>query len=197
MDGKLPSTVPSDFHFSGNVRRYYVAAEEVEWNFAPTGWDNWMGVPIDLSPRAKRYTTHNTTYLKALYRGYTDSSFSQKTEQPPWQGTQGPTLRAEVGDMIEIMFVNKMSRNYATMHSMGLAYSKMSEGADYPGQPMAGKNSSIPLGDAVPPVDGGIGPGECVVYKWLASDIAGPNDGEPARVRDIDLRGQVLALTLQ
>jgi hypothetical protein len=44
MDGQLPSTVPLDFHFSGNVRRYYIAAEEVEWDYAPTGWDNWLGV---------------------------------------------------------------------------------------------------------------------------------------------------------
>jgi hypothetical protein len=44
MDGQLPSFVPSNFHFSGNVRRYYVAAEEVEWDYAPTGWDNWLGV---------------------------------------------------------------------------------------------------------------------------------------------------------
>ena len=46
MDGKLPSVVPQDFNFSGNVRRYYVAAEEVEWNYGPTGWDNWLGVQI-------------------------------------------------------------------------------------------------------------------------------------------------------
>jgi hypothetical protein len=44
MDGKLPSFVPSNSHFSGNVRRYYIAAEEVEWDYAPTGWDNWLGV---------------------------------------------------------------------------------------------------------------------------------------------------------
>jgi hypothetical protein len=44
MDGQLPSHVPSNFHFSGNVRRYYIAAEEVEWDYAPSGWDNWLGV---------------------------------------------------------------------------------------------------------------------------------------------------------
>jgi hypothetical protein len=44
MDGQLPSPTSSDFHFSGNVRRYYIAAEEVEWDYAPTGWDNWLGV---------------------------------------------------------------------------------------------------------------------------------------------------------
>lgn len=183
MNGQLPTQTPSDFHFSGNVRRYYIAAEEVEWNYAPTGWDNWMGVPIDQSPRSKPFTTFGTTYLKALYRGYTNPSFKQLTEQGPWQGTQGPTLRSEVGDMLEIMFVNKLSKNYASMHSMGLAYNKMSEGSDYVANPEPGANASIPLSAAVPPVDSGIGPGECVVYKWLVNDLAGPNGNNPSRVR--------------
>jgi len=104
MDGQLPQPTPVSFDFSGNVRRYYVAAELVDWNYAPTGWDNYMGLPLDQSWRVKmdnfggRYT-----YTKALYRGYTDSSFTELTEQPPWQGTLGPTLRSEVGDMIEIV----------------------------------------------------------------------------------------------
>lgn len=42
MDGKLPSQsgIPSasGFQFSGNVRSYYVAAEQVAWNYAPSGW---------------------------------------------------------------------------------------------------------------------------------------------------------------
>jgi hypothetical protein len=44
LDGRLPAFTPSNFHFSGNVRRYYIATEEVEWDYAPTGWDNWLGV---------------------------------------------------------------------------------------------------------------------------------------------------------
>lgn len=46
LNGLLPSSVPTGFNFSGNVRRYYVAAEEVEWDYAPTGWDNWLGVSL-------------------------------------------------------------------------------------------------------------------------------------------------------
>lgn len=44
LDGQLPYQTPSNFDFSGNVRRFYVAAEEVEWHYAPSGWDNWLGV---------------------------------------------------------------------------------------------------------------------------------------------------------
>lgn len=142
-----------------------------------------LQVPIELSPRAQRsgLLQYGTTWLKALYRGYTDSTFSTLSEQPPWQGTQGPTLRAEVGDLIEIMFVNKLQKNYATMHSMGLAYSKHSEGADYPNNTMPGENVILTEGDAVPPIDNGVAPGDCVVYKWMVDDLAGPNDGEPAK----------------
>jgi len=43
-----------------------------------------------------------TIYDKALYRGYTGPDFKTRTEQAPWQGYMGPTLRAEVGDMIEV-----------------------------------------------------------------------------------------------
>jgi hypothetical protein len=37
MDGSLPSFIPKDFQHSGNVRRYYVSAEIVPWNYAPSG----------------------------------------------------------------------------------------------------------------------------------------------------------------
>ena len=36
MDGKLPYYQPMGFNFSGNIRRYYVAAEVDTWNYAPT-----------------------------------------------------------------------------------------------------------------------------------------------------------------
>ncbi|KAI7287602.1 Cupredoxin [Hortaea werneckii] len=186
LDGQLPSPTPLGYNFSGNVRRYYVAAEEEEWDYAPTGWDNWLGVPFDISPRANfaSYNEYGTKWLKALYRGYTDSTFSQRNEQPAFQGTQGPTIRSEVGDLIEIMFVNNLSENYATMHSMGLAYNKAhGEGADYPNNTSPGVNVVLDENNAVPPVpQHGVGPGGCVVYKWMVPENAGPNNNEPARV---------------
>ncbi|THX23256.1 hypothetical protein D6D11_10556 [Aureobasidium pullulans] len=181
----MNSSVPSSlgFNFSGTIRRYYVAAEEVEWDYAPTGWDNWLGVPLHDSIRAKNagYLEYGTVWTKALYRGYTDATFTQRTEQPAWQGTQGPILRAEVGDVIEILFLNNLTNHYATMHSMGLAYQKSSEGADYP-DAEPGVNFKILEEDAVPPVEPGVAPGGCVVYKWMVTELAGPNEGEPARL---------------
>jgi hypothetical protein len=37
MDGKLPYYQPTGFNFSGNIRRYYIAAEIDTWDYAPTG----------------------------------------------------------------------------------------------------------------------------------------------------------------
>ncbi|KAK3658498.1 hypothetical protein LTR56_001909 [Elasticomyces elasticus] len=183
LNGQIPVPTPPNWNFSGTIRRYYVAAEEVEWDYAPSGWDNWLGVPMNVSPRANMAGSnqYGTKWLKALYRGYTDSSFTTYSEQPAWQGIQGPTIRSEVGDLIEIMFVNKLSKNYATMHSMGLEYTQDNgEGADY--YPTDTVNYTLPEAGAVPPLQKGVGPGGCVVYKWMVDDLAGPNNGEPARV---------------
>lgn len=109
--------------------------------------------------------TYGTKWLKALYRGYTDASFTTLSPQPPWQGTLGPTLRSEVNDLVQIMFVNRLPDNYATMHSMGLGYTKaVGEGADYPNNTAPGQDSPQTYVNAVPPA---VAPGNCVVYKWF------------------------------
>jgi len=186
LNGHPPAVTPPGYDWNGVVRRFYVAAEEVEWDYTPTGWDNWLGVPIGLSPRANRINLNKwgSKWQKALYRGYTDDTFSTYSEQPAWQGTQGPTIRAEVGDLIEIMFVNKLDRYYATMHSMGLSYTKYDgEGADYPNNTAPGENVVIGTNNAVPPMNGGVQPGDCTVYKWMVGTADGPlQGGFPAQV---------------
>lgn len=186
MDSQLPSknSIPSNYNFSGTVRTYYVAAEEMAWNFAPDGWDNWLGVPIQNSPHAAAAGYLNLTgsigaswgleFQKALYKGYTDDSFTTQTEQPATNGINGPILRAEVGDMIQIMFVNNLSENYASMHSMGLYYGKQYEGSLYPNT-TDGSTPNVQEQDAVPP-------GGCAVYKWIVSDSQAPAPGQSSRL---------------
>lgn len=77
--------------------------------------------------------------------------------------------------MVEIMFTNKLTKSYATMHSMGLAYTKDNEGAVYPNNTTPGEVETSPESGAVPP-------GGCVVYKWLVTDTSGPQMGQPARL---------------
>ena len=88
-------------------------------------------------------------------------------------GIQGPTIRSEIGDLIEILFTNKLTRNYASIHSMGLAYSKENEGALYPNATSSDPHVAPVRGDAVPP-------GECVVYKWVVPESSAPPPKEPA-----------------
>lgn len=61
--------------------------------------ESWRAWEQDYIPTN---TSLGTKFDKALYRGYTDSSFTSMTEQPDWLGYQGPILRAEVNDMIEV-----------------------------------------------------------------------------------------------
>src|SRR5690348_3777771 len=37
----------SDANFQGQTRTYYIAADEVQWNFAPTGMNQITGKPFD------------------------------------------------------------------------------------------------------------------------------------------------------
>lgn len=47
-------------------------------------------MPLNISPRAKAANAleYGTKWEKALYRGYTDETFTQQSEQPSWQGMQ-------------------------------------------------------------------------------------------------------------
>lgn len=65
------------------------------------------------------------------------------------------------------------------MHSMGLAYTKPYEGSDYPNNTMPGVGNTLLIADYGPPM---LGPEDCIVYKWMVNDEAGPSDGLPAKV---------------
>jgi hypothetical protein len=63
---------------------------------------------------------------------------------------------------------------------MGLAYTKPYEGSDYPNNTMPGVNVTLPIADYGPPM---LGPEDCIVYKWMVNNEAGPSDGLPAKVQ--------------
>lgn len=161
---------------TGKTRTYYVAADEVDWDYAPTGRDEAMGHPFD--DLEKGYTEtgpHHIgrVYKKAIYREYTDESFSTlKTRAPAEQylGLIGPVIRGEVGDTIKILFKNKASHPYS-MHPHGVFYKKDSEGADY--------NDATSGADKA---DGGVPPGATHVYTWMVPERAGPGPNDPSSV---------------
>src|SRR6266705_808894 len=91
----------------GATREYFIAAEEVVWDFAPSGRNLVHGGPI---PKPYR-----TKWKKARYVQYTDGTFATQTPQPPWLGVLGPIIRAEVGDTV---FNEAHDRERGLMHSI-------------------------------------------------------------------------------
>ena len=155
------------------TRMYYIAADLVQWDYAPSGLNKVSGAPFTeeealFAAQDEDKTRIGRVYKKALYREYTDESFSTLKPRPPeWEhlGALGPLVRAEVGDTIEIVFRNNADRPFS-MHPHGVFYTKNSEGAPYDDE------DGVTKGDAVPP-------GETHTYVWPVPERAGPgpNDG--------------------
>src|SRR4029077_2671175 len=158
------------------TRTYYVAAEEMNWDYAPSGRDETMGHPFD--EVAKGYTEpgpHHIgrVYKKALYREYTDSAFTTlkaRAVDEQYLGLLGPVLRGEVGDTIKVVFKNLASRPYS-MHPHGVWYQKDSEGADYSDSPGAADKT-----------DGAVPPGSTHTYIWQIPERSGPGPNDPSSV---------------
>lgn len=155
---------------SGKTHTYYIAADEVMWDYAPKG-RNLTGMPggqEDDDQVGKR-----RLYLKAVYREYTDDKFKTlKPRTPEWQhlGILGPLIRAEVGDVIKVIFQNNTQIS-CSMHAHGLAYAKDSEGAMY----NDGTSGTDKADDAV-------APGGRYSYTWLVPERAGPGPGDPSSI---------------
>jgi manganese oxidase len=150
---------------TGVVRQYFVAADEVEWDYAPSGENLisgeaftddenvFVGPADDLIGRV---------YMKSLYREYTDETFTTLKERgPEWEhlGFLGPVLHAEVGDTFEVVFKNN-TRFPASIHPHGVFYTKAYEGAPY-------DDGSDAKGDAVES-------GDTYTYRWDVPNRAGP-----------------------
>src|SRR5215475_6019792 len=106
------------------TRHYYIAAEDVEWDYAPNQLDLVEGKPLPLPWSAQ------TKWAKMRYIEYTDSTFTVRKPQPEWLGILGPVIRAEVGDTVLVEFLNR-SRMAHSIHPHGLRYDKSNEGSHY------------------------------------------------------------------
>jgi len=160
----------------GKIHTYYVAADEVEWDYAPSGINKMTGKPFE--GYAKVFTERGphrigTVYRKAVYREYTDESFTKLKPRPPeWEhaGILGPILRGEVGDTIRVVFKNNATHPYS-IHPHGVFYHKDSEGSSYDD----GTSGSDKDDDHVMP-------GHTHVYIWPLPERAGPGPGDPSSV---------------
>ena len=99
------------------TRHYYIAAEDVTWDYAPSGHDLLSGEPLPQPWLLKR------EWPKTRFIEYTDGTFTTKKPQPEWLGILGPVIRAEVGDDVLVEFLNRTHLAH-NIHPHGLRYDK-------------------------------------------------------------------------
>ncbi len=164
------------FSGDGVTRTYYISADEVAWNYAPSGHNQITGKPFD--DVADVFVKSGpgrigSTYRKCLYRGYTDRTFAHRAVRPArerYLGVLGPVIRAEVGDTIEVVFRNACSFP-TTVHPHGVFYAKDSEGAPYADGTRAADKG-----------DDGVPTGGRHTYVWRVPERAGPGPGDGSSV---------------
>ncbi|HEV8356584.1 MAG TPA: multicopper oxidase domain-containing protein [Gemmatimonadales bacterium] len=160
----------------GRTHAYYVAADEVMWDYAPAAGNGISGEswsPLDKEFVEQRPDRVGKVYKKAVYHEYTDSTFTTLKPRPAgWEhlGILGPLLRASVGDTFRIVFRNNGTHPYS-MHPHGVIYDKDSEGAPY-ADGTTGKDKA----------DDGVPPGGTHVYLWPVPERAGPASGDGSSV---------------
>lgn len=140
------------------VREYWIAAEKVPWNFAPSS-QNLINPDDGLGVWGQKLN-----YTKYRYIGYTDNSYTTPLSQPEWMGILGPQIRAVVGDTIKVHFLNR-SDIPVSIHPHGVLYDKDNEGAD----------SKKSAGASVLP-------GDNFTYSWAVDTDAGPGPNDPSSI---------------
>ncbi|KAM9846219.1 ferroxidase HEPHL1 [Aulostomus maculatus] len=155
----------------GRERVYYVGIIEDLWDYAPTGKNLLNGKNVENDEHASVFLTKGpqrigSVYKKAMFRQYTDATYSQLVPRPSWLGFLGPILRAEIDDVIVVHLKNFATRSYS-MHPHGVFYEKNSEGALYPD----GTSNLLKQDDAVPP-------GESYTYRWEVRPEFAPTDDD-------------------
>uniref|UniRef100_A0A8D1U5K0 Coagulation factor V n=1 Tax=Sus scrofa TaxID=9823 RepID=A0A8D1U5K0_PIG len=138
---------------AARVRQFYVAAQSISWNYHP-------------EPTHPSSSPFATSFKKVVYREY--EAYFQK-EKPPsrMSGLLGPTLYAEVGDIMKVHFRNKADKPLS-IHPQGIKYSKFAEGASYPDHTFL-----------VEKMDDAVAPGQEYTYEWNISEDSGPTHNDP------------------
>ncbi|XP_032887757.1 ceruloplasmin [Amblyraja radiata] len=163
----------------GKERQYYIAAEEIVWDYGPSGIDQFTAKPLD-NPHGdavvffeRGETRIGGKYIKAVYREYTDETFKKLKPRTPDEehlGILGPIIKAEVGDNIKVTFWNNASQTYS-MQPHGLFYEKDVEGANYQ------TNTTEFVGQ--PSRSPHVMPGRTFIYQWSVPKEYGPGSSDP------------------
>ncbi|KAH0624064.1 hypothetical protein JD844_007393 [Phrynosoma platyrhinos] len=157
------------------VRHYYIAAEEVTWNYAPSGLNNFTGEELIHDEDAKTFFEQGDkriggTYKKALFFEYVDDTFTTRRRRLPSKehlGLLGPIIRAEIGDTIRVTFRNKASYPFS-IQPHGLSFTKANEGSFF--STNSGGSSRI---------SSHVNPGNTFIYEWEVPETVGPTSEDP------------------
>ncbi|NXK85918.1 FA8 factor, partial [Formicarius rufipectus] len=143
---------------------YYIAAEEMDWDYAPV-----KPVSLDrnitslyLEPGPQRI---GSKYKKVMFVEYEDATFKKrKVSKQLDKGILGPVIKGEVGDEFKIVFRNLASRPY-NIYPHGLT----SVRPYYTVKPSQAKDvKDIP-----------IPPGQSFTYSWSLTTEDGPTQADP------------------
>uniref|UniRef100_A0A7N8X3W3 Coagulation factor VIII, procoagulant component n=1 Tax=Mastacembelus armatus TaxID=205130 RepID=A0A7N8X3W3_9TELE len=140
------------------VREYYVAAVEIGWDYIYN---------VDPASDQRRRSNIPQKYIKAVYREYTDSTYTVPKPRPAWAGIQGPVIIAQAGDRVVVHFKNLASQPFS-ISPIGITYWKQSEGAGYD-DATAGQEKK----------DDAVSPGGYYEYVWDISPKDGPTTSDP------------------
>ncbi|CAJ1078923.1 coagulation factor V [Xyrichtys novacula] len=157
----LDETAKYYMKFTGsNYKTYFIAAEEVQWDYAGYG-----------HKRQEKSHVHGsmTEFTKVVFRGYIDSSFSTpevRGEMDEHLGILGPVIKAEVGQSIMVVFKNNARRPFS-IHPNGVSYTKQTEGLSYDD----GSKYWFQYDDEVKP-------NTTFTYIWKVSSMVGPKPHE-------------------
>ncbi|XP_038599910.1 ceruloplasmin-like [Tachyglossus aculeatus] len=167
---------PTDNVTGKSVRRYYIAAEEIIWNYGPTGIDHFTGKNLtDPGSEPEAFFVQGPTriggsYKKLVYREYTDDTFTKQKSRNPEEdhlGLLGPVIRAEVGDTIKVTLYNN-GTHPVSIQPHGVRFTKSNEGSHY-----------HTLHGGIPPPSSNVTPGANFTYEWTVPKGVGPTSSDP------------------
>ncbi|XP_042530334.1 coagulation factor V [Dipodomys spectabilis] len=146
-----------------HIRRwdYFIAAEEVIWNYAPV-------IPANMDKKYRSLHLDNFSnqigkeYKKVVYKEYQDETFTKRIEKKE-DGILGPIIRAQVRDTLKITFKNMASRAYS-IYPHGVTFSHQDDEAH--------STSGSHMIRAVQP-------GETYTYKWNILESDEPTENDP------------------
>ena len=173
----------STTQISAAVREYWIAADQIEWDYAPSFPLNIInGKPFDNNqlvfvgrgnvPGNNKGKLIGRIYRKSIFREYTQNfkSVKKRTLKEEHLGLLGPVIRAEVGDQLVVHFKNNTPFP-ASIHPHGVFYRKDSEGAPY-NDGTSGKDKE----------DDAVLPGTTYTYKWKVPESAGPGPNDSSSI---------------